>query len=98
MNFWLIACINLLGISAIVGLTYLMIWLISKRKESFKLQPNGMLLGALISFSVSLATITTGITSAIPADFLWKLVIIISCLLIASTTTVVFIILLAFFN
>lgn len=90
MNFWLIACINFGGISGIVGIIYLTIWLLSKRKDSFKLHPNPMLLGALISYSISLTIITTGICLAIPQDIFWGVLIMIFCAILVLAPVAVF--------
>ncbi len=92
MIYWLVACINLFVIASIVGLTYLVLWLISKRKDSINLPPNGLLLGALISFSISLATITTGIIFAFPEAVLEKIIIAIICTMIYLVPAVAFII------
>jgi len=98
LNYWLVACINLFGIAGIVGLTYLMIWLFSKRKDSFNIHPNGLLLGALISFSISLATITTGITLAIPVDIIEKIVITVICIMIFVVPAVSFLVCIVFYK
>ncbi len=97
MNFLLLVCINLFGIPGIIGLTYLAILLISKRKDSFKLQPNRLLLGTLISFSISLTIITSGISLSFHQNSFFIILIIILCMLLVVTPVVVFFVFLAYY-
>ena len=95
MNFWPIFGISFLGIFGIVGVIYLIVLLISKGKDSFNLQPNGKLLGALISFSVALTIITSGIAFALPQNILMKVLVVIGSILVAAVPAVVFFVFLA---
>lgn len=74
-----------------------MIWLISKLKDSFKLHTNGMLVGALISFAITLATVTTGITLAIPENLIFGILVIGFCIVLASAPAMVFSVFIVFY-
>ena len=54
--------INYFGIASIVSITYLCIWLINRKKESFRLRMNKDLSSILIVYSIGLATINSIVT------------------------------------